>query len=218
MSRPAPASEPTTITETDILVVVDVQNDFCTGSLAIPDAEAIVPVLNRVGRLFRHVVLTQDWHPPGHVSFASSHPGAKPGDIVPVAYGPQKVFADHCAVNSWGAEMHAGLDLPNTELIIRKGFRRDIDSFSAFVENDKTTSTGLAGYLRSRGFERVFLAGLALYGCVRFSALDARKAGFPAFIIDDASRSRPDPGNAALSDELAAAGVGRLNSGDLRAA
>lgn len=203
---------PTTLHDDDVLVVVDVQNDFVTGSLAIPDAEAIIEPINRLGARFRHIVLTQDWHPPGHVSFASAHAGAKTGDIVQVPYGPQKVFADHCVQKSWGAKFHDGLDLPNTEVIVRKGFRRDIDSFSAFVENDKTTTTGLEHLLRGRGFQRVFLCGLALYGCVRFSALDARRANFPAFIIDDASRSRPDPQAAALSAELAAAGVVRLKS------
>lgn len=201
--------------DTDILVVVDVQNDFVTGTMAIPDSEAIVPVINRLGTAFSHVVLTQDWHPGKHVSFASAHPGTKAGDFVTVPYGPQKVFPDHCVQKTWGAEFHPGLDLPRTELIVRKGFRRDIDSFSAFVENDKTTTTGLAAYLRGRGFERVFLCGLALYGCVRFSALDARSAGFPAFIIDDASRSRPDPQSGALSEEMAKAGILRIQSTDL---
>jgi nicotinamidase/pyrazinamidase len=203
---------PIVLADNDVLVVVDLQNDFMTGSLAIPDAEAIVAPINRLGTLFQHIVLTQDWHPQGHVSFASSHCDAKIGDIVQVAYGAQKVFADHCVQQSWGAEFHAGLDLPNTELIIRKGFRRDIDSFSAFIENDKVTTTGLAHYLRGRGFERVFLCGLALYGCVRFSALDARGAGFPTFVIDDASRSRSDPRSAVMATELAAAGVQRINS------
>lgn len=206
---------PITLRDDDVLIIVDVQNDFVTGSLAIPDAEAIVDPINRLGVRFRHIVLTQDWHPPNHVSFASAHAGAKPGDVVQAAYGPQKVFADHCVQKSWGAAFHDGLDLPNTELIVRKGFRRDIDSFSAFVENDKMTTTGLEHLLRGRGFQRVFLCGLALYGCVRFSALDARRAGFPAFVIDDASRLRPDPQAAAMSAEMAVAGVGRINSADL---
>lgn len=199
----------------DVLVVVDVQNDFVSGSLAIPDAESIIEPVNRLGVRFRHVVLTQDWHPEGHVSFASAHPGTVPGDTVQVAYGAQRVFADHCVRDSWGAAFHARLDLPNTQLIVRKGFRRDIDSFSAFVENDKTTTTGLGAYLRARGLRRVFLCGLALYGCVRFSALDARREGFPTFVIDDASRSRPDPASEALSREMAAAGICRLASDDI---
>lgn len=209
------SADPIAPGDDDVLVVVDVQNDFVTGALAIPDAEAIIEPINRLGARFRHVVLTQDWHPPGHVSFASAHAGAKPGDIVQAAYGAQKVFADHCVQKSHGAEFHEGLDLPNTELIVRKGFRKDIDSFSAFVENDKVTSTGLSHLLHGRGFQRVFLCGLALYGCVRFSALDARSAGFPVFVIDDASRSRADPQAAAMSAEMLAAGVRRMNSGEI---
>lgn len=152
------------LTGDDALVVVDVQNDFCTGSLAIPDSLAIVPVLNRISPQFEHVVVTQDWHPPGHISFASTHAGAAPGTEVETDYGPQPVFADHCVRNTFGAEIQQDLDLENTALILRKGMNRDIDSFSAFVENDKKTTTGLAAWLKARGVRRVFLAGLALYG------------------------------------------------------
>lgn len=201
------------IGENDVFVVVDVQNDFCTGSLATPGSEAIVPVINRLGRIFTHTIVTQDWHPPGHISFASAHPGTKRGDMITSHYGPQKVFADHCVIGTEGAALHPGLDLPNTELVLRKGFRRNVDSYSAFVENDRTTTTGLAAYLNARGLKRVFLCGLALYGCVRFSALGAREAGFPTWIIDDASCSRPDPVNEPIwTRELADAGVVRCRS------
>jgi nicotinamidase/pyrazinamidase len=202
----------------DVLVVVDVQNDFCTGSLAIPGSDAIIPVINRLARRFAHVVLTQDWHPPGHVSFASAHAGRQPGDVVTASYGAQKVYRDHCVQGTAGAAFHPGLDLPNTELVLRKGFRRDVDSFSAFVENDKTTTTGLGGYLRARGLERVFVCGLALYGCVKFSALGARAEGFPTWLIDDASAGRPDPVNDPIgARELAEAGVVRLAAAQLGA-
>jgi len=211
-------AETITVGETDVLVVVDVQNDFVTGSLATPGSEAIVPVINRLGRLFTHVIVTQDWHPPGHVSFASAHPGTHPGDFVEVDYGAQKVFKDHCVIDTPGADLHPDIDLPNTELVVRKGFRRDIDSYSAFVENDRKTTTGLAALLKARGLKRVFLCGLALYGCVKFSALGARDAGFPAWVIDDASCSRPDPVNDPVSSaELADAGVQRLKSHQLTA-
>jgi nicotinamidase/pyrazinamidase len=199
----------------DVLLVIDVQNDFCTGSLAIPDSEAIVPVVNRLGRVFRYVVMTQDWHPPGHVSFASSHSGKRPGDTVATAYGEQKVYADHCVQGTPGAELHPALDLPAAELLLRKGTRRSVDSFSAFVENDRTTTTGLEAYLKARGVSRVFVTGLALYGCVRFSALGARAAGFPTFLIDDAARGRPQASDAINARELADAGVIRMDSSQL---
>lgn len=206
------------ISDTDVLLVVDVQNDFCTGSLAIPGSETIVPVINRLGRIFPHIVLTQDWHPPGHVSFASAHAGARAGDTVQAAYGPQKVYADHCVQGTWGAELHAGLELTSTELILRKGTRRTVDSFSAFVENDRATTTGLEAYLRARGVTRVFVSGLAIYGCVKFSALGARAAGFETILIDDAAAGRPNPETDAIGTrELAEAGVVRVRSAALEA-
>ena len=201
------------ITPDDVLLVVDVQNDFCTGSLAIPGSEAIVPVINRLGRLFSNIVITQDWHPPGHVSFASTHSGARPGDTVQVAYGSQRVYADHCVQGSWGAQLHAGLELTTAELVLRKGARKDVDSFSAFVENDQATTTGLAAYLHARGVKRVFATGLALYGCVKFSALGARRAGFATVLVDDAACGRPNPESDAIAvRELAEAGVVRVRS------
>lgn len=176
--------------EQDVLVVVDVQNDFCPGgALAVPGGAEIVAPINRLGDLFTHVVLTQDWHPPGHLSFASNHIGRKPFDIIDTHYGPQRLWPDHCVQSSWGAEFHSSLSLPRAELIIRKGFNRRVDSYSAFTENDRMTPTGLTGYLRERGFGRVFLAGLATDYCVRYSALDAAANGFSVCVVLDACRA-----------------------------
>lgn len=208
---------PTSVSENDVLVVVDVQNDFCTGSVAIPGAEDIVPVINRLGRLFANVVVTQDWHPEGHVSFASAHSGAKIGDTVKVAYGTQAVYADHCVRESWGAALHAGLRLPATGVILRKGCRRDIDSFSAFVENDRRTTTGLADMLRARGAGRLYFTGLSLNGCVRHSALDARAAGFDATIVVDGARARAGIDEKALFAVFREAGVALVQSVDVGA-
>ena len=175
-----------TPTENDVLLVVDVQNDFCPGgALAIPDADQVVPMVNRVARHFPHIVVTQDWHPPGHLSFASSHPGKKPFDVTTLTYGHQILWPDHCVQNSHGAALRADLDVPRAELLLRKGFRREIDSYSAFYENDHTTPTGLEGYLRQRGFKHVVLVGLALDFCVRYSAEDAIKAGFDVSVVMD---------------------------------
>jgi nicotinamidase/pyrazinamidase len=170
-------------------VVIDVQNDFCPGGgLPVPEGDRVVPVINGLARRFRHVVLTQDWHPAGHQSFASSHPGRKPYDTVEVAYGPQVLWPDHCVQATRGAELRADLDIRHAALIIRKGFRPHIDSYSAFYENDRTTPTGLAGYLRERGLKRIFVAGLALDFCVRYSAEDAKREGFDMVVIEDACR------------------------------
>lgn len=176
--------------ESDVLLVVDLQNDFCPGgALAVPDSDRIVPLANSLAGRFAHVILTQDWHPPGHLSFASSHPGRMPFETVEVAYGMQILWPDHCIQGTAGAAFHAGLDIAAAELILRKGFRREIDSYSVFFENDRATATGLAGYLRERGFRRVFLCGLALDFCVRYSAEDAIRCGFAAVVIDDACRA-----------------------------
>jgi nicotinamidase/pyrazinamidase len=171
------------------LVIVDVQNDFCPGgALAVPDADVIVPIVNRLATQFAHVVLTQDWHPPGHSSFASAHPGKQPFATIEAAYGPQTLWPDHCVQDSWGARFHPGLAVPHAELILRKGYRQAIDSYSAFRENDRRTLTGLAGWLRERGFERLTLCGLATDFCVLYSALDAREAGFAVSIETAACR------------------------------
>jgi nicotinamidase/pyrazinamidase len=164
----------------EVLLVVDVQNDFCPGgALAIPEGDAMIPAVNRLAGEFAHVILTQDWHPAGHLSFASSHPGRQPFETIEAPYGPQTLWPDHCVQGTAGAAFHPALDIPHAELILRKGYRRAIDSYSTFRENDRRTPTGLAGYLRERGLDRVILCGLATDYCVLFSALDARAAGFP---------------------------------------
>jgi nicotinamidase/pyrazinamidase len=203
--------------EGDVLLVVDVQNDFCPGGrLAVPRGDEVVAPVNRIARCFKHVVLTQDWHPAGHLSFASSHPGQQPFASIEVAYGPQILWPDHCVQGTPGAQFHADLDIPHAELVLRKGYRPTIDSYSAFYENDRKTPTGLAGYLRERGLTRVFLAGLALDFCVRYSAADARREGFAAVAIEDACRGIDVDGSvAATHAELAALGVTAINGDDI---
>jgi nicotinamidase/pyrazinamidase len=205
-----------TVGDGDLLLVVDVQNDFCPGGqLPVPRGDEVVPLINRLATRFQHVVLTQDWHPPGHLSFASTHPGRQPFDTVTVAYGPQVLWPDHCVQNTTGAAFHDALDIPHAELIVRKGFRREIDSYSAFFENDHRTPTGLTGYLRERGLARVFLAGLALDFCVRYSAEDARIQGFDVAVIEDACRAIDVGGSlAATRQSLAAAGVAIVRADD----
>ncbi len=174
----------------DLFLAVDLQNDFCPGgALAVPEGDKIIPLINRLAQGFAHVVLTQDWHPKGHLSFASSHPGKKPFDTIDMPYGRQVLWPDHCVQDSAGAAFHADLAVAKGELVLRKGFDPAIDSYSAFRENDRTTKTGLAGYLRERGIERIFIAGLALYFCVRHSAEDARSEGFEVVVIEDACRA-----------------------------
>ena len=177
------------IRDGDALLVVDVQNDFCPGgNLPVPRGDEVVGVINALARRFRHVVLTQDWHPAGHQSFASSHAGRKPYETIQVAYGPQILWPDHCVQGTRGAEFCSNLDVPHAALVLRKGFRPQIDSYSAFYENDRTTPTGLAGYLRERSLGRLFVAGLALDFCVRCSAEDARREGFDVVVVEDACR------------------------------
>lgn len=173
----------------DALVVVDVQNDFCPGgSLAVGDGDAVVPVVNDLARRFAIVALTQDWHPAGHISFASTH-GAEPFTTIDVAYGRQVLWPDHCLQGSSGADFHPGLDVPHAQAILRKGHQPGIDSYSGFREADRTTATGLAGYLRERGAERVFVCGLATDFCVAWTAFDAAEAGWPVFVVEDACRA-----------------------------
>jgi nicotinamidase/pyrazinamidase len=173
-----------------LLLVIDVQNDFCPGgSLAVSGGDEIVPVINRMARDYAHVVLTQDWHPEGHSSFASQHAGAAPFTQIAMPYGQQTLWPDHCITGSEGAAFHPALDMPQAELIIRKGFRRAIDSYSAFFENDHATPTGLGGYLLERGFTHVTCVGLAFDYCVRYSAEDARKLGFEVEVIEAATRA-----------------------------
>jgi nicotinamidase/pyrazinamidase len=176
--------------ESDVLLVIDVQNDFCeNGSLEVPDGDAVVSLINNAARAFTNVVLTQDWHPAGHSSFASSHPGRRPYDSVTMEYGDQTLWPDHCVWSTRGADFHPGLDIPHATLILRKGFRRAVDSYSAFFENDHKTETGLRGYLRERDLRRVFIAGLALDFCVRFSVEDAAEVGFETILVEDACRA-----------------------------
>ena len=199
----------------DLLLVIDIQRDFCPGGrLAIADGDAVVPAINRIAGSFEHIVLTQDWHPVNHTSFASQHKGKQPFDQISLSYGLQTLWPDHCVQNTPGADFHPDLSpevLTRTELILRKGFRAEIDSYSAFLENDKQTATGLAGYLRERGFERIFIAGLAYDYCVRFSAVDAVRAGFETWVIQDACRSvDPTDSETAATQEFAQTGVQQI--------
>ncbi len=197
---------------TDVLLVIDVQNDFCPGGqLAVPDGDQVVPVINTMADRFDHVVLTQDWHPAGHKSFASSHPGAEPFSQTTMPYGPQTLWPDHCVQGTEGAALHGDLAIQNAQMIIRKGFRPQIDSYSAFFENDHETPTGLAGYLRERGLSRVFCVGLATDFCVRFSAEDARRLGFETIVVDSACRAIDLEGSLdAAYGAMAEVGVRRL--------
>ncbi len=202
----------------DMLLVIDVQNDFCPGgALAVPRGDEVVPVINDLINRFDHVVLTQDWHPRGHSSFASSHPGKEPFSEVSMDYGPQTLWPDHCLQGSRGAAFHDRLSRTKAEMVIRKGFRPGIDSYSAFFENDKITPTGLTGYLRERDIKRVFCAGLAFDFCVRYSAEDAQRQQFETFVIEDACRAIDMNGSAAATrDSLSRLGIGLVNSADIR--
>jgi nicotinamidase/pyrazinamidase len=203
-----------TLQPTDALLVIDLQLDFCPGgSLAVTDGDAVVPIINSLAQRFDHVLLTQDWHPPAHISFASTHTNKKPFETIEAPYGPQTLWPEHCLQRSAGAAFHPDLDLPHAELILRKGFRPNIDSYSAFLENDHTTPTGLAGYLRERGLKRLFLCGLAYDFCVRFSAIDGKHLGFETIVIEDATRPVNLPGSVdATNQAFAAAGIPRIQS------
>lgn len=200
-----------------LLLVVDVQNDFLPGgALAVAGGDEIVPVVNALARRFANVALTQDWHPPRHASFASSHAGRKPFDVARLPYGEQTLWPDHCVQDTPGADFAPGLDIAHAQLVLRKGYHADVDSYSAFLEADRRTSTGLAGYLRERGLRRIFIAGLATDFCVAWSALDARRAGFEASVIEDACRGIDVGGSLARAwDGMNAAGVARLRAGDI---
>ena len=199
------------------LLVIDVQNDFTPGGrLAVPEGDLIVPLINRLAGQFKQVVIAQDWHPAGHASFASSHPGRQPYDVIQLPYGEQTLWPDHCIQGSHGADFHSGLNLPHAQLIIRKGCNPDIDSYSAFLEADRATTTGLAGYLKERGIDTVYMVGLALDFCVMFSALDARAAGFNTFVVLDACRAIDMNGSLASAIErMQVAGVGLIQSTEL---
>jgi len=201
----------------DLLLVVDVQNCFMPGgSLAVNDGDKIVPIINRIAPAFEHVILTQDWHTPGHISFASSHAGKKPFETVSLPYGTQVLWPDHCVQGTPSAELHKDLRIPHGELVIRKGYRQHMDSYSAFYEADGKTPTGLVGYLKERGLTTVFLVGLATDFCVFWSAMDARKAGFNALVIEDATRGIDAGGSMGRAwQEMLGAGVKRIQSTDI---
>jgi nicotinamidase/pyrazinamidase len=208
---------PIVITAEDVLLVIDVQNDFLPGgALAVADGDAIIPIVDRLGRAFENVVVTQDWHPTGHASFASSHPGAMPFDLMELPYGNQVLWPDHCVQGSPGALVHFALETQARAFaILRKGANAMVDSYSAFAEADGLT-TGLAALLRARGIERVFACGLATDFCVAYSALDARAAGFETFVIDDACRAIDADGSlAAAWARMEAAGVKRIGAREI---
>ncbi len=201
---------------TDALLVIDVQQDFMPGgSLAVADGDVIIPLINRLSSAFQNVVFTQDWHPPGHISFASTH-GKQPfTDTVQASYGTQSLWPEHTVQGTQGAALHPALDLSSANLIVRKGFRQNVDSYSAFMENDHRTGTGLAGYLRERGITRIFLCGLAWDYCVGFSALDGVALGFDVVVVTDAVRGIATETIAAMSHRWQLAGVGEARSADL---
>jgi nicotinamidase/pyrazinamidase len=201
------------------LLVIDVQNCFLPGgSLAVKEGEQVVAVINRIAKGFANVVMTQDWHTPNHVSFASTHSGKKPFETIDLAYGKQVLWPDHCVQGTDGAALSKDLSIPQAELIIRKGFHKDVDSYSAFTEADGKTTTGLAAYLKARNIERVFVAGLATDFCVAWTALDARKAAFETYVVEDACRGIDTQGSLAKAwDDMTKAGVKRIQSADIAA-
>ena len=205
---------------TSALLVIDVQNCFIAGgTLAVPHGEAVVPVINKIAPAFVNIVMTQDWHPVQHVSFASAHPGRKPYETIELAYGNQVLWPDHCVQGTRDAALDENLSLPQTELILRKGFHRDVDSYSAFEEADRKTATGLQGYLEERGIKTVFLAGLATDFCVAWTALDARRAGFGTYVIEDACRGINLNGSVAAAwKQMTSRGVERIQSDDIELA
>ena len=200
-----------------VLIVVDVQNSFLPGgSLAVPRGNEVVPVINDLAKRFANVVLTQDWHPAGHRSFASSHPGKKPFDKITLDYGEQILWPDHCVQGTEGARLYPDLDLAHAQLVLRKGYHMNVDSYSAFIEADGKITTGLRGYLRERGIDSVYVCGLATDFCVAWTALDARNLGFAAVVIDDACRAIDTLGSlAAAWERMERAGIKRMQSGDV---
>jgi nicotinamidase/pyrazinamidase len=209
---------PIAVQPIDTLLVIDVQNDFMPGgALAIADGDAIVPLINTLAKKFDHVILTQDWHPPQHISFASTHTNKQPFETIEVPYGPQTLWPEHVLQHTEGAAFHPALHIPHAELILRKGFRRHIDSYSAFLENDHVTPTGLAGYLRERNLQRLFLCGLAYDFCVRSSAIDGHNLGFETIVIEDATRPVNLPNSIAETNAaLDTANVLRIQSTDIK--
>src|SRR5580692_7351474 len=203
--------------DASVLLVIDVQNCFLPGgSLAVKDGEQVIPVINRIAKAFGNVVMTQDWHTAGHVSFASVHSGKKPFEVIDLPYGKQVLWPDHCVQGTDGASLSKDLSIPQAELVIRKGYHKDVDSYSAFTEADGKTTTGLAAYLKARKLQRLFIAGLATDFCVAWTAMDARKAGFEAYVIEDACRGIDTQGSLAKAwADMAKAGVKRIQSSDV---
>jgi nicotinamidase/pyrazinamidase len=215
--RLAVAAGDVAVDDKSVLIVVDVQNCFLPGgSLEVKNGDQVVPIINRIAQKFAHVVLTQDWHTPGHISFASAHPGKTPFEVIKLPYGDQVLWPDHCVQGTPGADISKDIAIPHAELVVRKGFNKSVDSYSAFVEADHKTPTGLAGYLKERGLARVFVAGLATDFCVAWTAMDAQRAGFETFVIDDASRGIDNRGSlAAAWAAMEKAGVKKIKSDDL---
>jgi nicotinamidase/pyrazinamidase len=201
----------------DLFLVVDLQYDFLPGGkLAVAGGDEIIIPINRLGRRFENVGMTQDWHPRGHISFASSHAGAKPFEIMELPYGPQVLWPDHCVWDTHGAEFSAEIELPHTQLVIRKGYHEVVDSYSGFQEADRRTKTGLEGYLRERRFKRLFIAGLATDFCVNWTAVDSARAGFETYVIEDACRAIDTSGSLAQAwADMNAVGVKRIVAGDI---
>ena len=213
------AAAPVKIDDSCALLVIDVQNCFLPGgSLAVKDGDQVVTVINGIAKAFANVVMTQDWHTPGHISFASSHGGKKPFETVDLKYGKQVLWPDHCVQGTDGAALSKDLAIPQAELIIRKGYHKDVDSYSAFTEADGKTTTGLAAWLKARKLKRLFVAGLATDFCVAWTAVDARKAGFETYVVEDACRGIDTQGSLAKAwADMAKAGVKRIQSADIAA-
>jgi nicotinamidase/pyrazinamidase len=205
------------INDKSVLIVVDMQNCFLPGgSLAVKDGEQVIPIINSLAKSFANVVLTQDWHTPGHISFASVHEGKKPFEMIKLPYGEQVLWPDHCVQGTQGAAISADISIPQAALVVRKGFHKDIDSYSAFYEADHKTPTGLAGYLKQRGLNTVFVTGLATDFCVGWTAIDARRSGFATYVIEDACRGIDVQGSLAKAwTAMAQVGVNRIKSSDI---
>lgn len=199
------------------LLIIDIQNDFCPdGALAVQEGDTIIPVINKLANRFDHVILTQDWHPAGHSSFASTHEGKNPYDVIPMSYGNQVLWPDHCVQGTEGAAFHLDISTIKAQLIIRKGFRKEVDSYSAFYENDHTTATGLSGYLKDCGIDTLYLTGLATDFCVKWSAIDAIREGFIVYVIEDAVKGINLNGSVAAAwEEMKNAGVNIIHSNEL---
>jgi len=217
MTKAGLAADAVKVDDKSVLIVVDVQNCFLPGgSLAVKDGEQVIPVINSLAKKFANVVMTQDWHTPDHVSFASAHPDKKPFDLIKLRYGDQVLWPDHCVQGTAGADISKDISIPQAELVIRKGFHKDMDSYSAFFEADHDTPTGLAGYLKQRGLDTVFVTGLATDFCVAWTAMDARRSGFTTYVIEDAARGIDLQGSlAAAWAAMEKAGVKRIKSDDL---